>query len=632
MAVTAEQINAYVSSVLNNPNLTDSQRAQQINEAAQANGVTMQQIADATPYTLDKVQSYLGGNAPQTQSTSNGVPYANIQGYVSNVLNDSSLNDTQRADKINQAATQYGVSRNDISAATGYDMDTVNRYLGAVQPAPQGNNFYKGGSVTPTAPPAASPAPAPVSGDGYTSATTLPQAPQPSDTKPFTYDAKTASATIAPPTPSYDYTPAPTPAPQPQKAAEQLRVTPEMTVQGQLRNILDPNNPLMQQAATSGLQQAASRGLINSTIGQTAAADSMYRTALPIAQQDASTNSTVGLANVAAVNQFARDYNLNLNDVQKMAIAQSYNLQNMDIQQRNALALAAQQYGFNSALSSQGYNQNLGLNQQQYGFNSALSNQGYNQQLGLNQQGFGFNTALSDQNYRQTLGINAANVGNTNAINNNNADNTIKVNAANVGFTNAINNNNTDNQIRLSDNNTGNQQVLNTQNTNQQLDLQNNAAGNARQVAFTTGVNSLMSTLSQQIAAINANTSFTSPEAKQQMIDWQKNTTAAAVRTLASASGDIDATSFINNIMNIDSSASAAAASPTPTASAPTKPTSQQITQFVTSTLSNKSMTPQQQAAAIKQAMAKSGVSPIEVAAATGYTKNQVDQFLALAP
>lgn len=62
------------------------------------------------------------------------------------------------------------------------------------------------------------------------------------------------------------------------------------TVQGQLKGILEnKDSPLMQQAQTFGNSYANKRGLLNSSIGASAAESSMISAATPIAQQDAST-------------------------------------------------------------------------------------------------------------------------------------------------------------------------------------------------------------------------------------------------------------------------------------------------------------------------------------------------------
>lgn len=63
------------------------------------------------------------------------------------------------------------------------------------------------------------------------------------------------------------------------------------TVAGQMDSFLkDSNHPLNVQAQTFGNQQANSRGLLNSSVGVSAAQDAMYKNAMPIAAQDASTS------------------------------------------------------------------------------------------------------------------------------------------------------------------------------------------------------------------------------------------------------------------------------------------------------------------------------------------------------
>lgn len=97
-------------------------------------------------------------------------------------------------------------------------------------------------------------------------------------------------------------------APAPQAATEAGKatlgtVTDDQTVQGRLKGIVDANGPLQQQAATAGLQGAASRGLVNSSIAVGAAQDALYKSALPIASQDANTYATQSKMNQDAQNQ-----------------------------------------------------------------------------------------------------------------------------------------------------------------------------------------------------------------------------------------------------------------------------------------------------------------------------------------
>ncbi len=123
----------------------------------------------------------------------------------------------------------------------------------------------------------------------------------------------------------------------PTPGAAQWSVSPDMTVQSQLRSVMDTNNPLMQQARTQGLQIANERGLLNSSIAESGAMDSMYKMALPIAAADASmyaraasenasnatniTNSNTGaatsIANTAANNATSTFNNAANNDTSR---------------------------------------------------------------------------------------------------------------------------------------------------------------------------------------------------------------------------------------------------------------------------------------------------------------------------
>ena len=74
------------------------------------------------------------------------------------------------------------------------------------------------------------------------------------------------------------------------------------TVQGQLKTILDSGSPLMEQARTRAAQNSQARGVRTSTLADEAAQKAMVETALPIAQQDASTYFTGKTKTVDAQN------------------------------------------------------------------------------------------------------------------------------------------------------------------------------------------------------------------------------------------------------------------------------------------------------------------------------------------
>lgn len=81
------------------------------------------------------------------------------------------------------------------------------------------------------------------------------------------------------------------------------QVTPEQTVQGQIKTIIDENSPLMKQAETRGLQQANKRGLINSSMAVQAGQAALYDVAAPIAQADATTQANAGEFNASTQQQ-----------------------------------------------------------------------------------------------------------------------------------------------------------------------------------------------------------------------------------------------------------------------------------------------------------------------------------------
>jgi hypothetical protein len=173
-------------------------------------------------------------------------------------------------------------------------------------------------------------------------------------------------------------------------------INPERTVQGLLPGIMDRNNPLMQMAIRDSNVDAQSRGLLSSSIATENAANSVMRSALPIAQQDA------GLYGQAAL--------------QDSSYLQQGGLNTQNFQ--NTGSLNTQQFQNQGALNSQNYSNQGNLQSQQYGINSNLANQqfGYNRNLAADQQGynrelqsdqFGFNTDLASQQGQINSGLQA---------------------------------------------------------------------------------------------------------------------------------------------------------------------------------------------------------------------------------
>lgn len=81
-------------------------------------------------------------------------------------------------------------------------------------------------------------------------------------------------------------------------------VTPEQTVEGRINAILNPNNPIIQQARTGALEQMNNRGLLNSSMATTASDAAAYQAAIPIAANDAATFAKAASYNADTPNQF----------------------------------------------------------------------------------------------------------------------------------------------------------------------------------------------------------------------------------------------------------------------------------------------------------------------------------------
>lgn len=148
------------------------------------------------------------------------------------------------------------------------------------------------------------------------------------DGKVYTQDGKLYNS----PNGAFNYMPATLGSPT------QWNVTPQQTVQGQLKEIIDPNGALAQQARTRGMQYANDRGLLNSSMGQTAADSALYDQAMQIANADATIYAKAGGYNADMSNQFATQ-NVNAqNTAGQFNANASNNLQANNLQANTSLA------------------------------------------------------------------------------------------------------------------------------------------------------------------------------------------------------------------------------------------------------------------------------------------------------
>lgn len=150
--------------------------------------------------------------------------------------------------------------------------------------------------------------------------------------------------------------------------AQGVATTPEMTIEGRMARLMDPNDPRNQQIATQAKQQANARGVMNSSMGDTMIQDGIIRNAINIAQPDAAMTAenarfTAGAGNTAsqfnagAQNQMGlqtqgqvydatKTDKLVAADVAKAATAQGYTKENMATSQLYTQANMATANGF----------------------------------------------------------------------------------------------------------------------------------------------------------------------------------------------------------------------------------------------------------------------------------------------
>lgn len=142
-------------------------------------------------------------------------------------------------------------------------------------------------------------------------------------------------------------------------------VKPEDTVQGQLNQILDPNSPLMRRAKAAALSNMASRGLLNSSLTDTAVVSALIDRGLPIAQADAQTyfnqklrnqeyQNQAALTNANWANEFAKNAYVTQLDFWKqsniLGLEQNYNLETMQYENQLKSDLLSLEYGLKDDL------------------------------------------------------------------------------------------------------------------------------------------------------------------------------------------------------------------------------------------------------------------------------------------
>ena len=139
-------------------------------------------------------------------------------------------------------------------------------------------------------------------------------------------------------------------APRQDFTSQYTNTAPEETVESRLTNLLKRDNPYLASARSGAMQQANSRGLLNTSIAAGAGESAAIQSALPIAQQDAGFYQNRNLAGQQG-------------EIQSSLSAQQANQQKGLYETQGAISsrLAEQEFGHQKQLSMQEYAQQRGL-------------------------------------------------------------------------------------------------------------------------------------------------------------------------------------------------------------------------------------------------------------------------------
>ena len=166
-----------------------------------------------------------------------------------------------------------------------YDIDPMVNKTAPVADGPEMADPDLGGDMVPGAQPVAA---TPKVGE----TTTVPGASPPA-----------TSPKVGETTPATPPTPPATPGQPVPRTVDESRET----VAGQLRSLLSEDSPVLQQARARAMQQMNARGLVNSSMANSAATDAVIQSALPIASADAGVYGDVARLNQGYQNEAVSD-------------------------------------------------------------------------------------------------------------------------------------------------------------------------------------------------------------------------------------------------------------------------------------------------------------------------------------
>lgn len=428
------------------------------------------------------------------------------------------------------------------------------------------------------------------------------------------------------------------------------------TAAGQVNSLLANDNPLLQRARTIARQGMAQRGLVNSSMAQGAGVAAMVDRITPIAQQDAQTYSQRALANMEATNE-ANQFNVNQNN---QLLSQGLNIAaNKDLataQQTFQSAQADLERAFQNAQQDKSIAAQANLQTAQQTFAAAQAALDRTQQATLSQSQIASNERLTlaqiDATAKNLNTSNSAQMEQLRMQITNNQTEAGRNYAANLAgnATAQINAILADPNLDAAAKQGAIDNIIKTTNSSLQwastfynTSLPGFTAPGGASTVLNPGTNVLAAGMSSAIGSgAGTNAGIQSAIAygqqkgltPQQTVDLYNQVSGTKFTVdnynsfVANNSGTkAPTTDSVPSTSGGGSTQAANTASASAAAAAPAAPSNASIASFVSGVLAN-GASPAEQAAAINQAAASSGVSREQIAAATGFPLDRVNAFL----
>lgn len=174
-------------------------------------------------------------------------------------------------------------------------------------------------------------------------------------------------------------------------------------VQHQITGLLNANNPYIRNARQRGREEAAGRGLLNSSMAAGSAERAGIESALPIASQDAQTFAQAEAQNLDALNQMSQLQNQLDANLQGARIGARASTASARIGQEGALRRQREQLAYSGEQAGLDRAHQLGM--QQFGLGSDLTRMGYGAQWDNWLQDQGTTRQMERDLYNTQLGL-----------------------------------------------------------------------------------------------------------------------------------------------------------------------------------------------------------------------------------